>query len=552
MQTRDHFSEHYKDILDGNYDCVDRIVLNAYFIQGHIPGGFRNWWRILDGSDENLDDTHMMRMAGRFSRRLRGYAKANNIPVIDCKSDERKDEIAKENIPSDPNFTGLFLVLVNRAPGVVWHVQRGEHGDITHIVRKKPLPYVNHYSFHIIDPQWGHIIIRMSGHPPFPAQIILNGHEYVARQASEKGISFKKEDNCFTAIDNAHGLLHVADTLCSPNTAGRLGQVCGRWIYSTCLCFALTSDEQRRSAFSYNYSVYQLEYSRNLLFESGKCMDQVFEGAIDRTRRALDIRTVRTIFGNRNRGPKKSLNAKKGRYQVTVERPVYNMTVFKVHYGLLTAKMYSKGERVLRIEVVAHSCKALHYGVGLDKFPTIVQGLKSILERFLSVLESVDASLITSDVLQNWMSPSQVGSVRVGGIDVNRGRIQSVMKALISLSATPGGFTASQLANRVEEIMEEPLHKYHARKASYDLKKFRGKQLVARIEGSQRYLVDSEGIKTMTAFLVLYKKVLMPLIDNSGKLPMGRPDKNFGVIDHHCRNIQFEMKNIFKNLNIAA
>jgi hypothetical protein len=34
--------------------------------------------------------------------------------------------------------------------------------------------------FHIMDPAWGHMVIKMSGHPPFGAQVILNGHEYVA------------------------------------------------------------------------------------------------------------------------------------------------------------------------------------------------------------------------------------------------------------------------------------------------------------------------------------------------------------------------------------
>jgi hypothetical protein len=47
--------------------------------------------------------------------------------------------------------------------------------------------YINHYSFHIIDAVWGHVTIKMSGHPPFGAQIILNGHEYVARQAEAAG-----------------------------------------------------------------------------------------------------------------------------------------------------------------------------------------------------------------------------------------------------------------------------------------------------------------------------------------------------------------------------
>ena len=46
---------------------------------------------------------------------------------------------------------------------------------------------VNHYSFHIIDPVWGHVTIKMSGHPPFGAQVILNGHEYVAVAARARG-----------------------------------------------------------------------------------------------------------------------------------------------------------------------------------------------------------------------------------------------------------------------------------------------------------------------------------------------------------------------------
>ena len=30
---------------------------------GHTAGGFRVWWRALTGSDDTLDNTHLMRMA---------------------------------------------------------------------------------------------------------------------------------------------------------------------------------------------------------------------------------------------------------------------------------------------------------------------------------------------------------------------------------------------------------------------------------------------------------------------------------------------------------
>ncbi len=56
----DDFSERYGDLLSGSYDCVDRIVLKAYFPLGCRASGFRCWWRRLhDGSDDQLDDTPM-------------------------------------------------------------------------------------------------------------------------------------------------------------------------------------------------------------------------------------------------------------------------------------------------------------------------------------------------------------------------------------------------------------------------------------------------------------------------------------------------------------
>src|SRR5450759_4994640 len=71
----DEFSERYGDLLTGSYDCVDRIVLNAYYPLGYNPGGFRVWWqRWHEDSDEQLDNAHLMRLAGRFARRVRAWA----------------------------------------------------------------------------------------------------------------------------------------------------------------------------------------------------------------------------------------------------------------------------------------------------------------------------------------------------------------------------------------------------------------------------------------------------------------------------------------------
>jgi hypothetical protein len=140
----DDFTARHADLLAGCYDCVDRIVLNAYFPLGHNPGGFRTWWRRWhDDGDDSLDDTHLMRLAGRFARRVRGWAKANGVPVIDCVAGEHKHRIAEDYLRDHTVGVGVFLVLVARAPATVWKVQRStKTGTIRNL--EKTRQFINH------------------------------------------------------------------------------------------------------------------------------------------------------------------------------------------------------------------------------------------------------------------------------------------------------------------------------------------------------------------------------------------------------------------------
>ena len=405
----DGLSELYQELLSGSYDCVDRIVLNAYFGLAHSPGGFRVWWRALTGSDETLDNAHLMRLAGRFSRRVRGYAKAHDIPVVDCTAGQRKHDVADDYLARTTVTEGLFLVLVGRAQAPVWHVGANYHLE-------KKTPYVTHYSFHILDRDRGHVTIKISGHPPFPAQVMLNGHEYVACQARKAGIVFIKEGNCFTAITDTPGFAWIAATLSEQRAVGRLSEVCERWIYRCCLCFALDFEEQKRSGFRYHFSNYQMEYSRNLIFLVGGRMEQVFQALIDRSRAPLDLKTIKTILGDKGRPKYRPRNMKAAEWEVAVERPAYDLTVFKLHCGRLALKIYSKGERVLRIEAVAHNIREFNCGRLLDNFPEIVRRLKAMLERFMQVLSCIDQCFIGDEMLECLPLPVRVGKSMVGGI----------------------------------------------------------------------------------------------------------------------------------------
>ena len=500
----------------------------------------------LADSDAELDNSHLMRLAGRFARRVKAWGAANNVPVIFCKAGVRKHRIAEEYLATHEVGVGVFLVLVAKAPATVWKVKRSAAGRIVNIERRSE--YVNHYSFHIIDPEWGHVTIKMSGHPPFGAQIILNGHEYVAGQAAAAGIAFTKVGNCFTAVADPAGLARIADALSQDAAVGRLSQVCRRWIYSACLCFGLDLDEQQRSGFGYAFAVYQVEYSRNLIFADGSRMQQVFDAVVDRTRSRLDVPKIRTVFGTARRPCRTRRHS--SLIEATIETPTYDLTVFKLHFGRLTGKAYTKGERVLRFEAIAHNTAELRCGRMIEKFPQIVTQLAGIAERFATALDCVDTGFIGDGILDQLPAGSTLGATRVGGVDLNKKRIRDALSAVLALAPAPHGFTVGDFAAKLHAITGTSEHEYTVRQAAYDLRKLRGKQLIDKPARTRRYRVPALAARTIVALLTLRDQVIAPILAAVRSPRMGRKPAHWTLVDRDYERIRIDMQTLFNDLAI--
>jgi hypothetical protein len=345
-------------------------------------------------------------------------------------------------------------------------------------------------------------------------------------------------------------LAAVADTLSEPDTIGRLAAVCERWIYSACLCFGLDSDEQAHSGFRYAYSVYQAEYSRNLLFRSGAQMDVVFGRLVDRTRGRLDVPRLRTLFGAKARPHRDRTST--SRIEAVVETPRYDLTLFKVHFGTLTLKAYTKGEHVLRFEAIVHNTRDLGLGRVLARFPQIITRLQGMLERFLTTLDCVDTAFIADQTLEQLPLPSQVGSTRVGGVDLGKPRIRAALQAVLALAPAPGGFTVAQLAAKVQQQTGQTDRAYSTRQAAYDLKKLRGKHLVVKPGRSRRYHAPPEALRTITALLVLRDQVIRPILAGVRVPRRGRKPATWTRTDQHYETLRLEMQALFNDLGIAA
>ena len=176
-------------------------------------------------------------MAGTFSRRLHAFCAKQGIPLIEAQARDRKHQLAQPHLPNDPKFSGLFLVIKSNAPAPIWEVKRNGEGRIIEIRHRKSWPYVRHFYFHLIDREWGHVTIRICSYPPFGAQVILNGHERVERQARRKRVAVVKDGNCFIEGSDFSAISRLATEFHHSDTTARLRQLCERWIYSTCLVF---------------------------------------------------------------------------------------------------------------------------------------------------------------------------------------------------------------------------------------------------------------------------------------------------------------------------
>jgi hypothetical protein len=189
---------------------------------------------------------------------------------------------------------------------------------------------------------------------------------------------------------------------------------------------ASLTDLQRRSAWQ------ALALSEAAASPEAEALEQVFQALIDCSRALLDLKTIKTILGDKGRPKYRPRNMRAAEWEVAVERPTYDLTVFKLHCGKLALKIYSKGERVLRIEAVARNIREFHCGRLLDNFPEIIRQLRGMLERFTEALSCIDQCVIGDEMLGRLPLPSRIGKSMVGGIDLNKPRLRHVGEAVIT------------------------------------------------------------------------------------------------------------------------
>jgi hypothetical protein len=100
------------------------------------------------------------------------------------------------------------------------------------------------------------------------------------------------------------------------------------------------------------------------------------------------------------------------------------------------------------------------------------------------------------DRLSSALSGPELGP-RLAGLDLNKARNRTVIAARSGLATRPEGFTTTDPAEAVRGRTGWDPTQYPTRRAAYDLAKVRGKGLVERVPGRQRYECPPEQLRVL-------------------------------------------------------
>ena len=226
--------------------------------------------------------------------------------------------------------------------------------------------------------------------------------------------------------------------------------------------------------------------------------------------------------------------------------------MFKLHFGRLTGRRYTKGERVLRFEAIVHNTAELRCGRMLEKFPRSSTSWPAWPSG--SAPPWTASTSASSPTASSTSCPpaSMLGATRVGGVDLNKARIRDALSAVLALAAAPNGFTVAEFAAKVHALTGTSDTDYSIRQAAYDLRKLRGKQLLDKPGRTRRYHVPPLAARTIAALLTLRDQVIAPILAGVRSPRMGRKPATWTTVDRDYENIRIDMQHLFDDLALTT
>jgi hypothetical protein len=286
MKTLSRFVAKFTSLIVTVLSCFDRVIF-----KGHLP--------IAYGSALEQFVDHVLKI-----RRddFMGFAQEQSDTLVDhakrlaqqagaeyrfLQGTHRKDKLVEEILRRRPISEGLICVLCcMECCGSFRLISGKERPRLVNARRQQRVLY-----FYYLDPKLGLIHIRLQTWFPFPVQVYVNGHSYLAQELLKRRMGFTQQDNAFTALDDPKAAQKLADSFVRQNWPKILNRLVRQ-------VNPLMNEPWFRSL-SYYWVVDQAEYSTDLIFTNREALGDLYPRLLDHAAVNFSAKDILTFLGRR-------------------------------------------------------------------------------------------------------------------------------------------------------------------------------------------------------------------------------------------------------------
>lgn len=477
-------------------EAIDRMYLNAYVPSLQTGGGFAYF--VKSQLQAIVPSTTVVApMTERFVHAIERFVATQGIDLVTFEKRQRKDDVAQEYLARFEGEEGILFVGKAQEKASVFRTEKRRDAQgktYPWMIRSTAMP--NHYYFDLVDRDFGPLFLKFCSYFPYPAKLCLNGHEWLKRQLTQRGIPFEPLDNGIRATTVAARVQQIADTL----TADKIDAVFRKWLRRRPHPFAPT---HRKAGYRYQLSILQAEFALTQVLDRPVTGRAFFEEVI---RENLDIGRpdqTQLIFNRRvtRRTP--------GRFRTRIltEGVVPSL---HVDYKQSKIKQYHKEGQALRTETTINNTYDFAIGRALRNLPALREIGFAANRRLLHVEALSHDCLIGEDHLDAVTQPVVLQEQRAAGLRFGERRVLALMQTLCLFALSPTGVRHRDVRDAVAPLRGHQAAPYGASQTTYDLRRLRLHGLLERVPNSHRYRITERGAQIAMLYVRLHARGFRP------------------------------------------
>ncbi len=322
--------ERYASDIKGVIECFDRVVLFGTYKAIGWTGAMEQHLRGHGISFMEFNQRYANELRLEVADHVRTLARAEGIEIRQVNYGERKEAIVEEVLARRGRHEGVVCILGAMERCRCFKVGKNQKSGFLQLQWSPGK--CQHFYVYFVDAEFGLCHLRLPTWAPFRLQFCCNGHDWLERQMRQAGLRFKKADNCFTRVSDfaaAQALLKKFE----PQRLHRmLDRMAARWVAV-----------HGRFGHSLHWSVYQAEWSTDIVFQNGRVLPELYRQIVRTAAIEVGCADIYRFMGKKPRANSKAEPS--SRLQTLVQG-----TRLKHTLGATSLKMYDKVGSVLRIE----------------------------------------------------------------------------------------------------------------------------------------------------------------------------------------------------------